>query len=64
MGNCDLKIYNPILVLGLLCVCLILLHCCGLFSQDTFEVNLNLFPGLTALAALSAHMINDSLEVH
>lgn len=54
MGYCDSKIYNPILMLGLLAMCLILLQCCAHFSRDVFEVNLDLFPGLTAAAALSA----------
>lgn len=51
MGNCVSKICIPILMLGLLGMCLILLHCCAHFSWDAFEVNLDLFPGLTAAAA-------------
>lgn len=62
--NCDLKTYNSILMVGLLNMCLILLHRCAHFSRDAFEVNLDLFPGLTAPAALSAPMMNDSFEVH
>lgn len=43
-------------------MCFILLHSCALFSRDTFEVNLDRFPGLTAPAAQSAHMINDLFQ--
>lgn len=54
MEHCDLKVYSPILMLGML----------GHFSRDAFEVNLDLFPGPTATAALSARMMNDSFQVH